>query len=98
MVSGTILGAGTVTEERSPPSLIICSVPPACGKPLAMPHKRSPRFEPEGAVKMRVLLSTYGSRGDVQPMAGLGLALQKLGAEALISAPSDAEFVALLDR
>ncbi|EIM27529.1 glycosyltransferase [Microvirga lotononidis] len=47
---------------------------------------------------MRVLLSTYGSRGDVQPMAGLGLALQKLGAEALISAPSDAEFVALLDR
>ena len=47
---------------------------------------------------MRVLLSTYGSRGDVQPLAGLGLALQALGAEARVSAPADAEFTALLDR
>ncbi|WP_414475992.1 glycosyltransferase [Microvirga sp. M2] len=47
---------------------------------------------------MRVLLSTYGSRGDVQPLAGLGLALQRIGAEALVCAPSDAEFVELLNR
>ncbi|MBA1154579.1 glycosyltransferase [Microvirga mediterraneensis] len=47
---------------------------------------------------MRVLLSTYGSRGDVQPLAGLGLALRELGAEALVCAPSDAEFAELLDR
>ena len=47
---------------------------------------------------MRVLLSTYGSRGDVQPLVGLGLALQELGAEALVCAPPDAEFVELLDR
>jgi vancomycin aglycone glucosyltransferase len=47
---------------------------------------------------MRVLLSTYGSRGDVQPLVALGLALQAIGVEALISAPADAEFVALLDR
>lgn len=47
---------------------------------------------------MRVLLSTYGSRGDVQPMVGLALALQALGAEALVCAPPDAEFAELLDR
>lgn len=47
---------------------------------------------------MRVLLSTYGSRGDVQPLAGLGLALQKVGAEALVCAPPDAEFADLVDR
>jgi len=47
---------------------------------------------------MRILLSTYGSRGDVQPLAGLGLALQALGVEVLVSAPADAEFVELLDR
>jgi vancomycin aglycone glucosyltransferase len=47
---------------------------------------------------MRVLLSTWGSRGDVQPLVGLALALAALGAEALVSAPADAEFTALLDR
>jgi vancomycin aglycone glucosyltransferase len=47
---------------------------------------------------MRVLLSTYGSRGDVQPLVGLALALRALGAEAVVSAPADAEFVELLDR
>ena len=47
---------------------------------------------------MRVLLSTYGSRGDVEPMAGLGAALQALGAEAVVSAPGDQEFVELLAR
>jgi vancomycin aglycone glucosyltransferase len=52
----------------------------------------------EGVAKMRVLLSTYGSRGDVQPLVGLGLALQALGAEALVCAPPDAEFAELLDR
>jgi UDP:flavonoid glycosyltransferase YjiC (YdhE family) len=30
---------------------------------------------------MRVLLSTYGSRGDVEPMVGLAVQLRKLGAE-----------------
>jgi vancomycin aglycone glucosyltransferase len=47
---------------------------------------------------MRVLLSTYGSRGDVQPLAALGLALQGLGVEVLVCAPADAEFAELLDR
>jgi vancomycin aglycone glucosyltransferase len=47
---------------------------------------------------MRVLLSTYGSRGDTEPMAGLGVALQALGAEAVVSAPEDKEFVELLAR
>jgi UDP:flavonoid glycosyltransferase YjiC (YdhE family) len=30
---------------------------------------------------MRVLLSTHGSRGDVEPMAGLAVQLWALGAE-----------------
>lgn len=45
---------------------------------------------------MRVLLSTYGSRGDVQPMAALAVALRGLGAEVRVCAPSDEEFAKLL--
>lgn len=47
---------------------------------------------------MRVLISTFGSRGDLQPMAGLAVALQGLGAEVRLSAPPDQEFRDLLDR
>jgi vancomycin aglycone glucosyltransferase len=38
---------------------------------------------------MRVVLSTDGSRGDVEPMAGLAVQLRTLGAEARVRAPSD---------
>ncbi|MGY1499420.1 glycosyltransferase [Streptomyces sp. QTS52] len=37
---------------------------------------------------MRVLLSTYGSRGDVRPMAALAVALREIGAEVRVCAPS----------
>ncbi|MBZ9861605.1 glycosyltransferase [Mesorhizobium sp. CA12] len=47
---------------------------------------------------MRILLSTYGSRGDVEPLAALGAALQAHGVEARVSAPGDEEFAALLAR
>jgi len=47
---------------------------------------------------VRVLLSTYGSRGDVEPLAGLALRLRELGAEVRVCAPPDQEFVDLLDR
>jgi vancomycin aglycone glucosyltransferase len=47
---------------------------------------------------VRVLLTTWGSRGDVEPLAGLALALRELGAEALVCAPPDDDFVALLER
>jgi len=47
---------------------------------------------------MRILLSTYGSRGDVEPLAGLAVALQALGVEAIVSAPPDQEFADLLAR
>ncbi|MQS15639.1 glycosyltransferase family 1 protein [Streptomyces kaniharaensis] len=40
---------------------------------------------------MRVVLSTYGSRGDVQPLAGLALQLRALGAEVRVCAPPDDE-------
>ena len=38
---------------------------------------------------MRVLLSTYGSRGDVEPMAGLAVQLRTLGAQVRVCAPPD---------
>jgi vancomycin aglycone glucosyltransferase len=38
---------------------------------------------------MRILLSTIGSRGDVQPMAGLRLALQSRGQQVRICVPPD---------
>lgn len=47
---------------------------------------------------MRILLSTYGSRGDVAPLAGLAVALQALGAEAVVCAPPDADLADLLSR
>jgi vancomycin aglycone glucosyltransferase len=47
---------------------------------------------------MRILLSTYGSRGDVEPLVGLAVQLQALGAEAVVCAPPDQEFVDLLAR
>ncbi|MFI6602546.1 glycosyltransferase [Nonomuraea sp. NPDC050536] len=45
---------------------------------------------------MRVLLSTWGSRGDVEPLAALAVRLRELGAEVRVCAPPDEEFVALL--
>ncbi|GAB2845659.1 glycosyltransferase [Actinoallomurus bryophytorum] len=47
---------------------------------------------------MRVLLSTWGSRGDVEPLAGLAVRLRELGADARVCAPPDEEFAALLAR
>ena len=38
---------------------------------------------------MRVLLSTYGSRGDVEPLVGLAVRLRALGAEVRVCAPPD---------
>jgi vancomycin aglycone glucosyltransferase len=45
---------------------------------------------------MRVLMTTWGSRGDVQPLAGLAVRLGEMGAEVAVSAPPDAEFSDLL--
>ncbi|WP_427917972.1 glycosyltransferase [Streptomyces sp. cg40] len=47
---------------------------------------------------MRVLLTTWGSRGDVEPVAGLAARLRELGAEVSVAAPPDEEFVELTDR
>lgn len=46
---------------------------------------------------MRVLLTTWGSRGDVEPVAALAARLLELGAEVRVCAPPDEEFVALFD-
>jgi vancomycin aglycone glucosyltransferase len=45
---------------------------------------------------MRVLLSTYGSHGDVEPMVGLAVQLRALGAEMRVCASPD--FAELLAR
>ncbi|WP_433260490.1 glycosyltransferase [Actinosynnema sp. CS-041913] len=47
---------------------------------------------------MRVLLTTWGSRGDVEPLVGLAVALRELGAEALVCAPPDEDFRTLPAR
>lgn len=47
---------------------------------------------------MRVLLATWGSRGDVEPLAGLAVALRERGAQVQVAAPPDEEFVTLLAR
>ena len=47
---------------------------------------------------MRVLLTAWGSRGDVEPLAGLAVALRGLGADARVCAPPDKEFTELLER
>jgi len=38
---------------------------------------------------MRILLSTIGSRGDVQPLVALALQLQSLGQEVRVCVPPD---------
>ncbi|MFD7659158.1 glycosyltransferase [Actinosynnema sp. NPDC059797] len=41
---------------------------------------------------MRVVLSTYGSRGDVEPLVGLAVRLRGLGAGVRVCAPPDEDF------
>src|SRR4051794_19401828 len=47
---------------------------------------------------MRALLTSYGSRGDVEPMVALGVGLRALGADVRMCAPPDEEFTDLLAR
>ncbi|NUR48713.1 MAG: glycosyltransferase family 1 protein [Hamadaea sp.] len=47
---------------------------------------------------MRVVLTTWGSRGDIEPLAGLAVRLKELGAEVRFCAAPDEEFVELLAR
>jgi vancomycin aglycone glucosyltransferase len=47
---------------------------------------------------MRVLLSTYGSRGDVEPMVALAVQVRALGGDVRMCAPPDEEFTELLSR
>jgi vancomycin aglycone glucosyltransferase len=46
----------------------------------------------DGGSAMRVLLSTYDSRGGVEPLLGLAAQLLALGAQVLVCAPPDEEF------
>jgi UDP:flavonoid glycosyltransferase YjiC (YdhE family) len=47
---------------------------------------------------MRILLSSWGSRGDIEPLAALALRLRELDAEVRVCAPPDEEFTALFAR
>ena len=47
---------------------------------------------------MRVLLSTYGSRGDVEPLVALAVQVRALGADVRMCAPPDQEFTELMAR
>jgi len=46
-------------------------------------------LQKEGRRKMKVILATYGSRGDVQPLLALALALKDAGHETLLCAPPE---------
>ena len=48
--------------------------------------QRSPQAE-----QMKIVLATFGSRGDVQPMLALSLALQSAGHRVLLAAPPEKE-------
>jgi vancomycin aglycone glucosyltransferase len=43
----------------------------------------------QGEIPMRALLSTIGSRGDVQPLVALALQLRALGQEVRLCVPPD---------
>src|SRR5499433_2346717 len=61
-----------------------------CGKTRVVPHNRRPGPKStEWGREMRVLLSTYDSRGGVEPLVALAVRLQALGAEVLVCAPPD---------
>ncbi|HET7026532.1 MAG TPA: glycosyltransferase [Candidatus Limnocylindrales bacterium] len=47
---------------------------------------------------MHVLLSSWGSRGDIEPLAALALRLRELGADVRACVPPDEEFAALFER
>jgi vancomycin aglycone glucosyltransferase len=47
---------------------------------------------------MQVVLTTWGARGDLEPMAALALALRELDVEVTMCAPGDDEFVELFDH
>jgi hypothetical protein len=47
----------------------------------AAPRAAAYRTYGNGSSEMRVLLSTYGSRGDIEAMVGLAVQLRALGAE-----------------
>ncbi|WP_328701336.1 glycosyltransferase [Amycolatopsis pittospori] len=47
---------------------------------------------------MRFLLTTWGSRGDVEPLVALAVAVRELGAEAVVCGPPDEDFAVLLER
>ena len=47
---------------------------------------------------VRVVLTSWGSRGDIEPIVALAVALRDLGAQARVCAPPDEDFVALADR
>jgi vancomycin aglycone glucosyltransferase len=62
-------------------------------KPWVVPDNRRPQAGTygDGSSDMRVMLSTYGSRGDVEPMVALAVQLRVLGAEVRVCAPPDFE-------
>jgi vancomycin aglycone glucosyltransferase len=47
---------------------------------------------------VRVLLTSWGSRGDVEPLAALAVAVRESGADVAVCAPPDDDFVALFER
>jgi hypothetical protein len=83
----------TRKRKEGTPSLPLSeySAPGACGKARVVRHHRPsmPELAEMGGHEMRVVLSTYGSRGDVESMPGVAVKLRTLGAEVQVCAPLD---------
>ena len=47
---------------------------------------------------MRILMSSWGSRGDIEPLVALALRSRELGAEVRVCVPPDEEFTTLFAR
>ncbi|GAA2932082.1 hypothetical protein GCM10010518_18570 [Kitasatospora cinereorecta] len=61
--------------------------PPSCRRIIGLGQKLR-KWESH---ELRVLLSTYGSRGDVEPPVTLAARLREFGAEVRVCAPPDEE-------
>jgi vancomycin aglycone glucosyltransferase len=90
------MGAKKRARRRtSPCHFQLIAEPGACRKARVVAENL--RSTPESTEKLgvcavRVLLSTYGSRGDVEPLVGLAERLRELGAEVRVCAPPDEDF------
>lgn len=78
-------------EDRTPCHFQRIALRGACGKTRVLPQNRRPDTAPtrKWGHDVRVLLSTYGGRGDLEPLMGLAVQVRALDPEVRVCAPPD---------